>query len=82
MISIRFTARDETSVLMEAFVSGDGDGWLRILPEDRVFDSPMERFDVLIPRERVRGDRILVRVVDFHNNEQSASILVGEARKR
>ncbi len=81
-IRVRFTARDETSVLKEAYVSADGDGWLHILPEDRVFDNASERFEVLLPRDRVRGDRILVRVVDLHNNEQSAMVVVADPRKR
>jgi hypothetical protein len=81
-LRVRFTGRDETSVLKEAMVSGDGDAWLHVLPEDRVFDSPSERFDVLIPRDRVRGDRILVRVVDAHNNEQSAMIVIDPQKKR
>ena len=81
-IRVRFTAADAGSVLKEAMVSVDGDGWLLVLPEDRVFDSSQERFEVLLPKDRVRGDRILVRVVDFHNNEQSAMVTLGEPRKR
>lgn len=81
-LHVRFTARDETSVLKEAMVSGDGDSWLHVLPEDRVFDAPSERFDIVLPRDRVRGDRILVRVVDAHNNEQSAMATIGDAKKR
>ena len=81
-LRVRFTARDETSTLKEAMVAGDGDGWLHILPEDRVFDAGSERFDVLIPRDRVRGDRILVRVVDSHNNEQSAMAVIDAPKKR
>lgn len=81
-LRVRFTARDETSTLKEAMVSGDGDHWLHILPEDRVFDASSERFDVLLPRDRVRGDRILVRVVDTHNNEQSAMAVIDQPKKR
>lgn len=81
-IRVRFTGQDETSVLKEAYVSADGDAWLHILPEDRVFDSAVERFEVLVPKDRIRGDRILVRVVDLHNNEQSAGVTIGEPRKR
>ena len=76
-LRVRFVARDETSVLKEAAISADGERWLQILPEDRVFDAKDERFDVLVPREAVRGDRVLVRVVDQYNNEQSAAVTLG-----
>jgi hypothetical protein len=81
-VRVRFFVRDEGSVLKEAAVSADGDGWLQIAPEDRVFDAKEERFDVLIPRDRLRGDRILVRAVDLNNNEQTASVLIAEPKKR
>jgi len=78
-IHVRFVARDETSVLKEAAISADGERWLLIVPEDRVFDQKEERFDVVIPREAVRGDRILVKVSDQHNNEQTAAVTLGAA---
>ncbi|MCE1203461.1 MAG: hypothetical protein LWW79_02490 [Holophagaceae bacterium] len=78
-VRVRFLARDETSVLKEAAVSADGERWLQIVPEDRVFDQKEERFDVLVPRDAVRGDRILVKVVDQHNNEQAAAVTLGTA---
>lgn len=76
-VRVRFTARDETSVLKEAALSADGEHWLLIVPEDRVFDQKEEHFDVQVPRDMVRGDRLLVKVVDLHNNEQSAAVSVG-----
>ncbi|MBK8790491.1 MAG: hypothetical protein IPO28_10060 [Holophagaceae bacterium] len=76
-VRVRFRARDETSTLKEAAVSADGERWLQLVPEDRVFDQKEERFDVLVPRDAVRGDRILVKVVDRHNNEQSAAVTLG-----
>ena len=78
-VRIRFLARDETSVLKEGALSADGERWLQIVPEDRVFDQKEERFDVLVPREALRGDRILVKVVDQHNNEQTAAVTLGAA---
>jgi len=82
-IRVRFLAKDETSILREAAVSADGDQWLQIAPEDRVFDMKEERFEVLVPRDRMRGDRVTVKVVDMNNNEQTASIVIGEMpRKR
>ncbi|NWJ39429.1 MAG: hypothetical protein HXX12_00470 [Geothrix sp.] len=76
-VRVRFLARDETSVLKEAAISADGERWLQIVPEDRVFDQKEERFDVVVPREAIRGDRILVKVVDQHNNEQTAAVTLG-----
>ena len=78
-VRVRFLARDETSVLKEAAISADGERWLQIVPEDRVFDQKEERFDVLIPQEAVRGDRVLVKVVDQYNNEQTAAVTIGAA---
>jgi hypothetical protein len=76
-IRVRFRARDETSMLKEAAISADGDHWLQIVPEDRVFDQKEERFDVLVSRDAIRGDRVLVKVVDQHNNEQTAAVTLG-----
>ena len=80
-IRVRFLARDETSILKEAAISADGDHWLQIVPEDRVFDQKEERFDVLVPRDAIRGDRVLVKVVDQHNNEQTAAVTLGAAKR-
>ncbi|HJW44606.1 MAG TPA: hypothetical protein VJ463_09115 [Geothrix sp.] len=76
-IRVRFLARDETGMLKEAAVSADGERWLQIVPEDRVFDQKEERFDVVVPKEAIRGGRILVRAVDQHNNEQTAAVTIG-----
>ena len=64
-------------MLKDAAISADGERWLQIVPEDRVFDQKDERFDVVVPRDAVRGDRVLVRVVDQHNNEQTAAVTLG-----
>ncbi len=76
-IRIQFTGHDDTSVLKDAAVSVDGEHWLRIVPEDRIFDQQDELFDVRVPRDRVRGDRVLVKLVDQSNNEQTASVTIG-----
>ena len=81
-VRVRFLARDEHSILKEASVSADGDQWLQIAPEDRVFDMKEERFEVLVPRDRLRGDRVTVRAVDMNNNEQTASVVIGEMGKK
>ncbi len=82
-VRIRFVGRDETSILKEAAVSADGEHWLQISPEDHVFDQQEERFDVLVPGELVKGNRVLVKVVDETNNEQTAAASLSESgRKR
>lgn len=81
-VRVRFTARDGASVLREACV-GEGPQWLQLAPEDQVFDALEERFDVRIPRDQLKGDRVLVRVTDGSGNEQSASVAIGDpGRKR
>jgi hypothetical protein len=80
-IRVKFTARDDMSVLKEAALSADGDSWLQIVPDDQVFDSTEEHFDILVPKDRIKGDRITVRVMDASNNEQAAAITVGETKK-
>jgi len=82
VLRVRFLARDESSVLKEAAFSADGDGWLLIAPEDRVFDLKEERFDIRVPKNRVNGDRVSVRVVDVCGNEQTASIVIGEVKRK
>ncbi|MCL1907875.1 MAG: hypothetical protein FWG12_00730 [Holophagaceae bacterium] len=81
-VRVRFVARDESSIIKDAAISADGESWLYVLPEDGIFDQKEEVFNVLVPRERVRGDRIVVKVTDFCGNEQSVSVLIGEARRR
>lgn len=81
-IRVKFSVRDEMTVLREASVSADGTGWLQVAPEDRVFDAKEERFDFLVPKDRVQGDRVTVRVVDDYNNEQTAAIVIGAIKKR
>lgn len=76
-IRIQFTGHDDTSVLKDAAVSVDGEHWLQIVPEDRVFDQQDELFDVRVPRDQARGDRVLVKLVDQSNNEQTASVTIG-----
>ncbi|MCL1892655.1 MAG: hypothetical protein FWG02_00270 [Holophagaceae bacterium] len=81
-VRVRFVARDESSIIKDAKISADGENWLLILPEDGIYDQKEEHFNVLVPMENVRGDRITVKVTDFCGNEQSTSVLIGEARRR
>ncbi len=81
-VRVRFVGRDELSTLKEAFVSADGDAWVPVGPEDRIFDAKEERFEVLLPKDRVKGDRITVRVVDAAGNEQSAVVLMEDGTRK
>lgn len=81
-LRVRFLARDATSILKEAALSADGDGWIQVAPEDRVFDQTEERFDVVIPRSRVKGDRLVLRAVDQNGNEETVSASLGETGKK
>lgn len=80
-LRVRFTATDAGSVLKEAAVSADGDHWVEIAPLDRVFDQAAESFEVTLPAELVKGDRVLVRATDENENEQTASTAIGAAKK-
>jgi hypothetical protein len=80
-VRVRFTAQDATSLLKDAALSADGGEWLQLVPEDGLFDMPAKSFNVLIPRDRVKGNRVLVRVSDANNNEQTASVAIGAAKK-
>jgi len=79
-LRVRFTARDEMGMIKEAAVSADGEHWLQVLPEDRVFDQSEERFEVIVPRDQVRGERVMVRVQDAHGNEQSGLVAIAAPR--
>ncbi|HEU4951082.1 MAG TPA: hypothetical protein VFT46_03980 [Holophagaceae bacterium] len=81
-LRIRFTATDAASVVKEAAVSADGQTWVEIAPQDRVFDQGSESFDVTLPPELVKGDRVLVRATDEGENEQTATAAVGAPGKK
>jgi hypothetical protein len=81
-VRVRFTAKDGGSTIKEATLSADGEKWLQVLPEDRIFDQRDERFEVLVPRDLIKGDRVLVRVTDTHLNEQAQSVAIGSVGKR
>jgi hypothetical protein len=76
-VRVKFQARDETSVIRGAALSADSDTWLEIVPEDGVFDAREKTFSVLVPKDRVKGGRVLVRVTDARNNEQTAIAAIG-----
>ncbi|MDR3671135.1 MAG: hypothetical protein P4L36_09830 [Holophaga sp.] len=80
-VRVKFTAQDETSVLKEAALSADGSAWLEVVPEDGLFDAKEKTFNVLVPRDRIKGNRVLVRATDAKNNEQNASVAIGVAKK-
>jgi len=80
-LRVRFLARDETSVLKEAALSADGNAWLELVPEDGIFDAKEKSFNVLVPADRIRGNRVLVRATDAKNNEQNASVAIGAGKK-
>ena len=81
-LRVRFLAKDETSIITQASVSADGGQWLALAPEGRVFDTQEERFEVLIPKDRIKGSRLLVKVVDAHHNEQTATTLMAAPKKQ
>jgi hypothetical protein len=80
-LRVKFQARDETSLLKSAAVSADGNAWLELVPDDGLFDAKEKLFSTLIPRDRVKGNRVLVRVTDAKNNEQTASVTIGAGKK-
>jgi len=80
-VRVKFTARDETSVLKEGALSADGGAWLELVPEDGLFDAKEKTFDILVPRDRIKGNRVLVRATDAKNNEQTATVLIGAGKK-
>ena len=80
-LRVKFQARDETSLLKSAAVSADGNAWLELVPDDGLFDAKEKLFSTLIPRDRVKGNRVLVRVMDAKNNEQTASVTIGAGKK-
>jgi len=80
-VRVKFQAKDELSVLKGAALCADGDAWLEIVPEDGLFDAREKTFSVLVPREKVKGSRVLVRITDAKNNEQTATVLIGGGKR-
>ena len=76
-VRVRFQAHDDLSVLKEAALSADGSEWLEVAPEDGIFDAREKSFDILVPKDRIKGNRVLVRVTDAQNNEQTAMASIG-----
>jgi hypothetical protein len=68
-------------VLKEGALSADGGAWLELVPEDGLFDAKEKTFDILVPRDRIKGNRVLVRATDAKNNEQTATVLIGAGKK-
>ena len=74
---VRFQAHDDLSVLKAAALSADGDEWLEVAPDYGIFDAREKSFNILVPKDRVKGNRVLVRVTDAQNNEQTAMTSIG-----
>jgi hypothetical protein len=81
-LRVSFTAKDEASVIKDAAICADGENWLKVLPEDKVFDQREESFEILVPKEYVRGDRVVIKASDASGNETTVSVQIGESRKR
>jgi hypothetical protein len=80
-VRVKFTAKDDASLLRQAAVSADGEGWQQVVPDDRLFDAREKTFDVLVPANLVKGSRVMVQVTDENNNEQTASVAIGAVKK-
>lgn len=75
-VRVRFRARDATSTISQAECSVNGGEWLPLEPRDRIADSPVEDYDVLLPVAEGREFAIAVRVTDEYDNQTVARTVV------
>ncbi|MCS7315305.1 MAG: hypothetical protein RMI94_08835 [Bryobacterales bacterium] len=71
-IRLRFRARDAVSTISQAECSINGGEWIRLEPVDRIADSQLEAYDVVVPGVEGREFAIAVRVTDEHDNQAVA----------
>lgn len=65
--SIRFTASDETSAVVQVLYSLDGKDWYPIFPEDLIGDSRVEKFNLTLSNPK--NSRVLfLKLIDEYNN--------------
>lgn len=74
--TVRWTARDETSLIQRAEYSVDGGEWLLVLPTTRLSDSAEHDYLLELP-ELAAGERtIAVRVTDDYDNQAVAKVVI------
>lgn len=78
-IRLRFRARDAASTISQAECSINGGDWLALQPQDRIADSPVEDYDVLLPAGEGREYVLAVRVSDEFDNQTAARTVVVRA---
>jgi sugar lactone lactonase YvrE len=75
-LDIRWTARDARSTIDHAEYSVNGGDWVLIDPEDRLSDSPEEKYHFVIDRPSAQEQVIAVRVSDEFDNQAVDKIVI------
>jgi len=65
---LSFTVRDNASMIDEITYSVNGNIFSKVMPEDEVYDSKQEDFEIKIDREKNQSLSIVVRAVDSSGN--------------
>ena len=65
---LSFTVRDNASMIDEITYSVNGNIFSKVIPEDGVYDSKQEDFEIKIDREKNQSLSIVVRAVDSSGN--------------
>jgi hypothetical protein len=65
--SVRFTASDESSAVVEVLYSLDGKEWYPVFPEDMIGDSHSEKYSLTL--NNPKNSRVLfLKIIDEYNN--------------
>ena len=72
--SVKFTARDVSSVIVYAEISVDGKDWTPILSDDGILDEKEESFTVSTKDLKAGSHYVILRVKDQAENDASVTV--------
>jgi len=79
-IRLRGTLKDKISSLSKGYYSVDAKQWYYFLPEDQIYDSKEENFEIKIAENSLDKDKeefiVLIRVYDARENQANIRIKI------
>ena len=77
--SVKFTAKDASSIIVYAEIAIDGQNWTPVLSDDGILDKKEESFTVSVKDLKTGSHYVILRVKDQADN--GASVTVKFSRK-
>ncbi len=75
-IKLTFAAADSFSLIRDTAYAVDAGDWMAVQPADGLNDSPLERYDLMLPRTGPGEHSIVVRSTDATGNTGSGKVIV------